>query len=499
MEKNNKISVVFGCILYLLQLVASTFFLWVISRSQLLPNMYKIIIEVVIIVFAGLSTVLLLRSVMGKMANILRGVLVFELAACLVAFSFIFPIFEESINKLQLEQPTSGQLLIDVIALKDTQFTADVDLLSGEIGVQTLLDIDNQNYALTFIKSDLTQDVSIKEYSSFEDLLKALYKSEVKYALLNESYLSILADNDEYANLLEETKVVYQVKRIVAFDIVESDVAVTEKAFNILIIGQNQSGKKVSNTSNTDVVLLVTVNPSTKQVLLTSMPRDSYVTVSYSSVKDKLTHAGIYGANTTVKTVSTFLGTKIDFYIRVNYNSLTNLVNTVGGITVNNPYKFKAVYPKYLYTFDKGNLELDGKKALAYVRERKDANGGDVGRNEHQRIVLEALVKKISAPKVLVKFNQILQSINGTYLTNITTNQIYSLAKMQLADLASWNILQAGISGSAGRAKVASLSQANEYSVVFPYTSHISKAKSNINKVINGTILTAEDVKMPKN
>jgi len=363
--------------------------------------------------------------------------------------------------------------------------------------VQKALDDDNQQYALNFIKSDLKGELTIEEYSDFDAALADLYAGKVDFLLINETYFNIISENNEdYADLAEEVKIVFQVKRIIAYETITSDTNVTKKAFTILVLGQNQKGNKVSDRLNTDVIMLVTVNPTTKQVLMTSFPRDAYVPVPYSSMRDKLTHASTHGTNEMVKTIQSYMGVQVNFYIRVNYTSLINLVNAVGGITVDNPYTFKAVYPKYKYKFEKGPLELDGTKALAYARERKAACGGDMGRNEHQRIVLDALVKKISSPSVLVNFNKIMNAVEGNYLTNFTADQIYSLVKMQLSDLASWEIFQVGIKGDPAMDFCASWTK-QKLSVVKIYEKDRTKAIENIRNLIAGKTLTKENIQMP--
>ena len=502
----NKNSQVVNVIFFTLQIAASIVLLWAIFQAAFLPELYKVIIGGGVILLAVFSTFLLLKRVAKKFTAILRVFYVFVLALTVGAVGIMIPLTDKRVKGMVRDQPNEGDLLIDVVVLKGKTINDKSDLLNGTMAVQTTLDQENQEYAITFINSDLNGEVKIANYDGFEDAIAALYAGEVDFLLINETYITIMNEelDDIYEELDEELEIVYQVKRIIAFDNVVSDANVTEKPFNILVIGQNQRKNKVSDRTNTDVILLVTINPKTKQVLLTSLPRDSFVPVPYSSMKDKLTHAGIYGATMTVKTVQNYMGVKIDFFIRVNYISLINLVNAVGGITVDNPSTFKAVYPKYKYKFEKGKVELNGAAALAYVRERKKLKDGDMGRNEHQRIVLEALVKKVSSPSMLINFNKIMQGVSGNYLTNVTTEQIYSIVKMQLADLASWNILQQGLDGSTGGDYVASLysykkppEQNNKYSVVYIYAGDLKKAKANIAAVTQGKILTKEDVKLP--
>jgi len=491
-------------ILFTLQIAGSAFFIWSIFQTTFLPVLYKALIGGAIVVFALFSTFLMLKK-KGKISTKwIRYTYVFLISLTVSSVGIFLPLFDTRMKQV-LEPPNSGQLLIDVITLNDKTFTDKKDLLNGKVAIQTAVDLENQEYAITFINSDIQGTLDVVEYGDFEEAMTALYSHEVDYLIINETYINIIGENyEQFENIEEEVKVVYQVKRIIAFDNVASDANVTEKAFNILIIGQNQKSAKISDRTNTDVVMLMTINPNTKQILLTSFPRDTYLSVPYSGMKDKLTHAGIYGAEMTVKTIQNYMGIKIDFYIRVNYSALINMVEAVGGISVDNPSTFKAVYPKYKYTFKEGPLDLNGDEALAYVRERKQVKCGDMGRNEHQRIVLDGLVRKASSPSMLINFNRLMQAVEENYLTNLSTDQIYSIVKMQLNDLAHWEILSQGLSGPTGREFCASMysykkppEENRKLSIVHVNSADLKKAKENIQELTSNKKLTKEDVKLP--
>lgn len=474
--------VVFG-----IQLVAGLFLANAAYNSFILPDSYKYIVYIVVVILAILSTFLLMKIKTNKILNALRVVFIAVLAVALISGSILIPEIEAAVSKLQVGQPTEGKVVIDIIALADTEYNSEKDFLSDAVAVQTNLDQENQNYAISYINLEIDGEMLISDYEDYESALRDLQSGAIKYLMINESFISVLNETEEFENFTENVKVVYQVSKTVAYDNIESDVQVTENPFNVLILGQNQEGVTVSDTVLTDVVMVATVNPITKQILLTSLPRDSYVDVSYSGVDDKLTHTGIYGTQTVIETVENVLDIDIDFYLRINYNSFVRMVDALGGITVDNEYEFPGVFPDYQYTFKEGTINLDGDMALAYARERKATKCGDISRNKHQRQVLSAIIDKVASPSILTKFNDILTSLDGTYLTNITSNQIYSLIKMQLTDLASWNIESYGITGSTGSAYVASASQSQKYSVVFIDDDSLAGAKTAIADVYNAT------------
>ncbi len=479
-----------------LQIAGSALLLWSVFHAFFLPNIYKLIIGLLVVALALFSTFLMLKRKGRRPVKWLKNTFVTMLATTFCAVGIFIPVFDVRFREM-LTPPTEGALLVDVICLNDKKFNDKAELLDGVLAVQTSFDKENQDYAIHFIQNELKGELRIQEFADFDSALAALYAGKVDFVLMNESYFNIVSENNEaFANLAEEVKIVFQVKKIIAFETIVSDANVTKKPFNILLLGQNEKKTTVSDRTNTDVIMVVTVNPSTKQVLMTSFPRDAYVSVPYSSMKDKMTHASTRGTSEMVKTVQSYLGIQIHFYIRVNYISLINLVDAVGGVTVDNPYTFRAVYSTYKNTFKEGILELDGAQALDYVRERKEACGGDMGRNEHQRIVLDALVKKVSTPSMLINFNKLMSAVEGNYLTNFTADQIYSLVKMQLNDLASWEIMQVGLKGDPANDFCASM-PSKELSVVKVYEVDRLKAIENIKALMNGKKLTPEQVKLP--
>ncbi|MFV0255623.1 MAG: LCP family protein [Erysipelotrichaceae bacterium] len=491
-KKAEKNKAIIGVIAFVALLVAAYFLTNSTYKSYILPDSYKFVIYIVVVLIAWFATMLLLKSKANKLLEVLRVLFIVLLSVCLGIGAILIPEVEATIDNLQVEQPTEGTLTIDVISLIDTEFNGIADFANNEVGVQTSLDQENQEYAINFINLEASSEMLIKEYEDFETGLRALLSKEITYLLINESYISIMNETEEFANFTEKIKVDYQVTRSVAYDSIESDVRVTESSFNVLIIGQNQEGVEVSNNVLTDVVMVATVNPLTKQILLTSLPRDSYVDVDYSSVNDKLTHTGMRGTESVIKTVSNFLDINIDFYLRINYNSLISIIDALGGVSVYNDYEFRGAYPYYKYTFKQGEIYLNGDMALSYARERKDTKCGDMSRNKHQRQILEAMIDRVASPTILMQFNQVLKSLEGTYLTNISSNQIYSLMKMQLEDLADWDLFSVGVTGGTAMRTVASASQSQQYSVVLVSQTSLNAAKDSIATVYNATVSSSE-------
>ncbi len=229
----------------------------------------------------------------------------------------------------------------------------------------------------------------------------------------------------------------------------ENHVDVTEETFNVLVSGIDVTGDINETVSRSDVNMVVTINPKSREVLITSIPRDYYIELpSYGSM-DKLTHTGIYGAEESIGAVERLLDIEINYYAKVNYSTITSLVDAIGGITIDSPYSFDTHGMDVQYHFEEGEIHLDGSQALAYCRERKSWADGDMKRNENQQLVLEAVIKKLTrGPVILFKYPAILNAIKGTTETDMGKGDMTDLIKMQLSDMRSWNINKQAIKGT---------------------------------------------------
>ena len=207
------------------------------------------------------------------------------------------------------------------------------------------------------------------------------------------------------------------------------------KPFNLYISGIDTYGD-LQVQSRSDVNILATIKPSSRQVLLTSIPRDSYVPIALggNDQKDKLTHAGNYGVESSMKTVAGLLDTEIDAYVRINFTSFIESIDKIGGITVNNPTNFRS----YGQHFKAGAIALDGKDALVFARERKNLEGGDVERGKNQQRVIQAIIDKITSIRTLNGYNGLLAMIGESVETNLSEGSLRALINQQIESPVSW-------------------------------------------------------------
>ena len=321
---------------------------------------------------------------------------------------------------------------------------------------QTLSDIENKTIAIyqnnieNYLKSfnHLKKEISLstKEYSNYQDACNALLSKEIDSIYISSSYKAIA--DEEIKNFKENTRILKKKQLKIETQTVRANKQdITTKSFNIYISGIDIAGD-ISQVSRSDVNMLVTVNPTTHKILLTSIPRDYYVRLhGTTGYKDKLTHSGIYGIDMTINTVEDLLDTNIDYYVRVNFTTLINVVDAIGGIDVYSDKAFRA-WTNSSCSYQVGMMHLDGKCALAFARERYAYQEGDRHRIKNQQDVVIAILNKILSSKTLItKYSSILKSFSNSFQTNIPTTSIYELVNMQLNSMPSWNIEQIRLDG----------------------------------------------------
>lgn len=294
------------------------------------------------------------------------------------------------------------------------------------------------------IKEDVLKKIDIKyqekKYANIISLKERLYEKEVDALILSESEEYLIEEDDD--TFAKKVKIISKIKLKKENLVKGSNKKIIKEPFIVYISGIDTSGV-ISNVGRSDVNIIATVNPNEKQVLLTTIPRDYYVTLNGTSgLRDKLTHAGIYGINKSILTIGDLLRIKIDYYARINFDTVTNLVDSIGNIIVNSDQNLSFCNIK------KGINELDGKCALRYARERHSYKTGDRHRGENQEEVIRAIINKVQDSKVLLtKYSSILKSLENNLETNITDNEIKSLISMQIKEMPKWNIKTYNLNG----------------------------------------------------
>ena len=275
---------------------------------------------------------------------------------------------------------------------------------------------------------------------------------------------------------------------------------ITKEPFVIYLSGVDTRGELTEN-ARSDVNILAAVNPVTKRVALVNTPRDYYVDLAGTDSKDKLTHAGLYGVETSMATLGNLYGVNVDHYIRINFAGFISIIDALGGVDVYSDQAFTSVGSPGYYdptTFVEGWNHLDGKSALAFARERHAFASGDIQRGINQMKVIDAMLNKIKSPALLMGFSKIMDAASDCFVTSFSKDQISALVRMQLSDFAEWDIESYTVTGTSSSSTKCYSAKGQKLYVMKPDDSSVSKAREMIASVLGGEGTVADTPQKPE-
>lgn len=416
------------------------------------------------------------------------------MALCIVASSMVWQAGNALANIADNVVVTDT---VSVYALADNPAESVADIKDGVFAITQNYDYEHTKTTLDKIRENLGQDVHTQNYDTVFDMVDALYAGNVDAMILNVAYVDVIRDQKGYEDFSDRTKTLYdhEVKTSVVQENTQDTRDITKDPFIIYISGSDTRNLKLA-TSRSDVNILAVVNPASKQVLLLNTPRDYYVETTVSGgMRDKLTHCGIYGIDCSMGTLTNLYEENVDYYVQINFNGFETLIDAIGGITVEAEKSFRTSEGGYYIS--QGTNQLSGAVALSYVRERKSFADGDNARGRHQMQAIEAIIKKVSSgTTVLNNYSAILSSMEGMFATNMSSSEISALVRMQLTDMASWNVKSFAVTGTGSSQKTYSMPTKRSY-VMIPDESQIDYARKLVDKVVDGGILSDNDLIMP--
>lgn len=263
---------------------------------------------------------------------------------------------------------------------------------------------------------------------------------------------------------------------------------ITKEPFVLYLSGVDNRGE-LTEKARSDVNILAVVNPTTKRVALINTPRDYYVDLAGTDSKDKLTHAGLYGVETSMATLGNLYGIQVDHYIRIDFSGFISIIDAVGGVDVYSDQAFTSVGSPGYYdptTFAEGWNHLDGKSALAFARERHAFASGDIQRGINQMKVIDAMANKLKSPTVLMSFSKLMDAVSNCFVTSLSQEQISALVRMQLGDLANWDIESCSVTGSSGKSSQCYSAKGQSLYVMKPDENSVNEAKALVAAVLGG-------------
>lgn len=508
----------------LLNIIATVFIIYSVISIGVLGVKFLIPIILGIIVIDFISIFFLFRMKKRK-GKIILSILSVFLSIIYFVLGFVLTQVYSSIDNMF---KNDSSVDYSILALKKSNFKK-VDDIDGKI-IGFYVDDKYNEVAQEELNKDI--EAEYVGYSSVNELKNALITKEVDALMIMDSLLEVGNVTDEVENDVtnitdthkeisaedsvilenienfdEDSKVIYSFKIKVDNSHKTKKINLDKGSFVIYVSGQDSYANSVSETSRSDVNLLMVVNIKTRQVLLLSIPRDYYVPIATNGQYDKLTHISLYGSEVAAQSIGNVLGIDVDYYVKFNFTTFMKAVEYLLPLDVYSDYSFETgVYDQTIgrsYSFSKGyNNITNGEMALQFVRARKNFNEGDRQRGINQARFLKAVIKKASSPSVLLKYNKILKSLEGTFLTNIDNQSIIDIIKYIINNNGTFKINSISLNGSdASRPTYSGGSQ--PLYVMIPDKTTIEDAKVHIKTILDGGIPNIEedaaDLEDPKN
>ena len=482
-RKSNRHTI--GKIMAIIQSVLSVVFMAVLFMINVLPMKYMAIVFGILLfldMFSLGSQFTRSAHVIGKIDCILMCILLILGNVYLIRTNAT--LFSITNNTYKVDR-------IAIAVLNSDPAQTIEDAAGYTFGAQVIGGSDKVEQAIDQITKELGQDLYYENYEDPYAMVQNLYDGNIQAIIYNTAYDSSLTER--FPSFSQDVRELKHIEIKTEVQNISGDKKdVTKVPFTVFISGIDTEGS-ISTTSRSDVNMLVTVNPTTHQILMTSIPRDYYVQLPGISGEyyDKLTHAGLYGADCSMNTLSQLFGIDIDYYAKVNFTTLRDMVNALGGVDLDSRYEFTTISGEY---FVEGmNYGVDGSSALAFARERYNLPNGDNDRVINQQIVLKAIINKCMSPAILTGYMGIMDSLSDSFETSLSQQQISSLVRMQLDQGSGWEILSSRVVGT-GDENTCYSSGDNLLYVMVPDYSSVETVAGFINRMKSGETLSADEI-----
>ncbi len=426
-------------ILTILLVILGSLVIWTMLKYDFL-NFRGINYGVIVVII--LAIVLSVFLVIKKKAKIFNAIMLIIINITLV---FSYMQFRTAIGLFDNlnSNATVSEYTMSVVVMKNDTVEKLSDLNSASVAAPVSTDGENINKLMKEIRDKEKQSLNLTESKNYISAYEELTTGTSRVMILNSSFEDLITS--QHADFKEKTKKIYEYK-------ITKTVSTKAKqnvgdTFNVYISGIDTFGP-VSSVSRADVNIIMTVNKKTGRILLTTTPRDSYVKIADggNNQYDKLTHAGLYGVDSSIHTLENLYGIKIDYYARLNFTSFLKLIDIVGGVDVYNDQTFTSLYGKYNFT--PGLVHLNADKALGFVRERYSLTGGDNDRGKNQEKVITAIIKKLTSKEGLSNYQSIIKELSQSIQTNMPIETALGLANEQLSAGKDYNVASQALTGT---------------------------------------------------
>ena len=426
-------------------------FIFQMIRLNLLTFKLIILVSLVFVLLALILVILMNFKAKKFFSRFLFGLI--SLCMCIgLAYGNYFMFKTKDTFDVVTSLADSKATTTSIVVKKASSIKNENNLKKKTIG--TMLSVDKKATQRMLDSLDKKKiSYKTKDYDSLDDLMTAFYDDKVDAICLNEKYRDILHESEAYFSFQTDSKTIYQNVEYTKVDKTDnpSDPVnnITKDAFTILVSGNDSYGSLQDSNTRSDANMLLTVNPKTGRILMTSIPRDYYVDLVCDETgdnacpedsKDKLTHSGLMGVKCTERTIEKALGIKINYNIRINFSSVVNLVDALDGIDldIQKGEEVDILYANGQPGLSVGQHHVDGETALAFARERHAYLDGDNQRVRNQQKVFKAIFKRIVSPKMITNYGKFMDALAVAFDTNLSNDEISDFIKYELNNMPDW-------------------------------------------------------------
>ena len=482
----------FGILTFFLLLISSGFLAARLLTTGVLTQKLTLLL---LSVLAGLNVLFAVTQLprwRNKLWKLVLGVVALVLSAGMIYATVATNAVLETLSRVS----STGSVKTVVVRVRENDSAQEIgDTFGYTYGYLAQTDTDTTDALLTHLEEGLGQ-VKAKSYDTPTALADALYNREVDAVILGKGMVSTLKQTDGYKDFTSRTREIYTYDVTHESDTIAPNANISRQPFVVYCSGIDARNSDVNIQSLSDVNILAVVNPKSRQILLLNTPRDYFLPLSFNGQLDKLTHAGMYGIDESMRVLDDLYGVETQYYARVNFYGLTKIVDALGGVDVYSEQTFTTkvmqipdkngnLYDDY-FSFTEGmNYNVDGQAALAFCRERYSFSDGDNQRGRNQMAMIKAIFNKATSPAILSTYGEVLDAVADTMITNMPYEDISSLVKMQLSDMSGWNITSYSVTGYGGTEECYSM-PGQALWVMWPDYDTVNVAKDLIAQVMAG-------------
>lgn len=480
----------FGIIMMFVLLVCSLAIFARLMATKMLTTTNLVLIMAALLVVNGLHIFVQLPLRRNKLGKLICGALAVLLSAGMIYGTVAAGAVQSALSKISgimVEKQVTA-----VIVMKEDEAADLGDTKGYRFGILADRDTENTRQILAAMEKSMGT-VETTAYDTPAEMADALYDDEVQALILNEGYIPLLTEQENYRDFSDRTKIIYEYVTEHEITAIKPTGSITKQPFVVYCSGSDERDSDINAKTRSDVNILAVVNPKTRQILLINTPRDYYLPLAFNGEMDKLTHAGLYGIQESMAVLDNLYGTKTSYYGRVNFWGLIDIVDALGGIDVYSDYSFTtsagdvAGYGYRTYSYTEGWNHLDGLEALMFARERHSFSDGDNQRGRNQMKVVQAIIEKAASPSVLANYQDMLKALSENFVTNISYDQITSLVQMMQKEGFSWNIqAMSAREGSGDTYQYCYSAPGDPLYVMPPDYEYVNTIKSVVDQVMNG-------------